>query len=220
MFSPQDPLLRPSPVSHSNHLQQLDTLLPDDIRQLTKLAEECKVGNGQARALQEALLLESRHSKKSEVDKVSSTRCLISSRVDRSLADQLYASCNRALEELESQMSWANAQAEKSRSERGLSTPADFGISFEDQLDEHRTDAKSGNDDLPLAERAFGDLLAASDALTNVRQPRFSDSEVVLSISAYRPSSFMRMRNARRARIWSSDMRKRRAKLIPEWHAR
>jgi hypothetical protein len=66
-------------------------------------------------------------------------------------------------------MSWANSQAEQSRLERGLSTPADFGISFEDQLDGHRVDPKSGSDDLPLAERAFGDLLAACDALTNVR---------------------------------------------------
>lgn len=65
-------------------------------------------------------------------------------------------------------MNWANTQAEKSRLERGLSTPADFGMSFEDQLNGHQIDPKSGRDDLPLAERAFSDLLAACDELTNV----------------------------------------------------
>jgi hypothetical protein len=66
-------------------------------------------------------------------------------------------------------MNWANTQAERSRLERGLSTPADFGMSFEDQLNGLHVDPKSGRDDLPLAERAFSDLLAACDELTNVR---------------------------------------------------
>jgi hypothetical protein len=72
VFSPQDPLLRPSP-SNPNHLQHLDTVLPDDIQQLTKLVEECKTGNEQARALQEALLMDSQHSKKGDINKVSAS---------------------------------------------------------------------------------------------------------------------------------------------------
>lgn len=74
MFSPQDPLLRPSPVPSSNHLQHLNTILPNEIQQLTKLVEECKKGNAQARALQEALLLDSQPSKKAEINQVSAMR--------------------------------------------------------------------------------------------------------------------------------------------------
>lgn len=66
-------------------------------------------------------------------------------------------------------MSWANAQAEKSRLERGLSTPADIDMTFEDQMNGLQVDRGSKDVDLPLAERAFVDLLAASDELTNVR---------------------------------------------------
>jgi hypothetical protein len=65
-------------------------------------------------------------------------------------------------------MSWANAQAEKSRLERGLSTPADIDMTFEDQMNGLQVDRGSKDVDLPLAERAFVDLLAASDELTNV----------------------------------------------------
>lgn len=117
-------------------------------------------------------------------------------------------------------MSWANTQAEKSRLERGLSTPAEFGMSFEDQLDGHRVDPKSGNDDLPLAERAFGDLLAASDALTNVRRLDFVASVLTLIDCAYRPSSCMKTLSVRRARTWNSDMRRRRVRSILAWGAR
>lgn len=78
-------------------------------------------------------------------------------------------------------MNWANTQAEKSRLDRGLSTPADFGMSFEDQLNGLHIESKSGKDDLPLAERAFGDLLAACDELTNVCLARCPGLQVALT---------------------------------------
>ena len=72
MFSPQDPLL--SSAVHLNvtpdGMHRLDTILPDDIQQLSRLVEECKAAKMQARALQEELLLDGRRTKKAEISKV------------------------------------------------------------------------------------------------------------------------------------------------------
>jgi hypothetical protein len=73
VFSPQDPLLR-KPVqtqSMPEDLQHLNTILPDEVQQLSRLVEECQTAKKQARALQEALLLDGRRTKKAEVNKVS-----------------------------------------------------------------------------------------------------------------------------------------------------
>ncbi|KAJ9104517.1 hypothetical protein QFC21_002013 [Naganishia friedmannii] len=143
VFSPDDPLLRQSTnISSQSQLQSLDTSLPNEIQELSRLVDECETGKRHARALHEALLLDSRHLETPEMIK--------------------------AQEQLESQMSWANAQAEKSRLDRGLSTPAEIDMTFEDQMNGLQIDRSSKDDDLPLAERAFVDLLAASDELTNV----------------------------------------------------
>jgi hypothetical protein len=87
VFSPQDPLLRPSPDSSSNQLEHLNTILPNEIQQLTKLVEECKEGNAQARALQEALLLDNHHLKKAEINQVSD---LPSISIDRPVTDDAF----------------------------------------------------------------------------------------------------------------------------------
>ncbi|KAJ9115030.1 hypothetical protein QFC22_005358 [Naganishia vaughanmartiniae] len=143
VFSPDDPLLRQSTsFSSQTRLQNLETNLPNEIQELSRLVDECETGKGHARALHEALLLDSRHLETPEMIE--------------------------AQEQLESQMSWANAQAEKSRLERGLTTPADIDMTFEDHVNGLQIDRNTKDDHLPLAERAFVDLLAASDELTNV----------------------------------------------------
>ncbi|KAJ9111449.1 hypothetical protein QFC19_001218 [Naganishia cerealis] len=171
VFSPEDPLLRQSTnySSSQSRLQSLETSLPDEVQELSRLIGECETGKRHARALQEALLLDSRHLEIPEMVR-------------------LYNACVQAQEQLESQMSWANSQAEKSRLERGLSTPADFDMTFDDQLNGLHIDRRSKDDNLPLAERAFVDLLAASDELTHpygagLSVPHGNDSHAGMSLS-------------------------------------
>ena len=88
-------------------------------------------------------------------------------------SQEFYATCVRDQESLVSQMGWANAQAEKSRAESGLTTPiptSDGG--FEDRMD----NMKISDEDPSLPERVFLELLAASDELTQVRDPPLASS--------------------------------------------
>lgn len=68
MFSPDDPLLRQSiNFSSQSRLQSLETSLPNEIQELSRLIDECETGKRHARALHEALLLDSRHLETSEM---------------------------------------------------------------------------------------------------------------------------------------------------------
>ena len=53
-------------------MHRLDTILPSEIQQLSRLVEDCKAAKTQARALQEELLLDGRRTKKAEMSKVGS----------------------------------------------------------------------------------------------------------------------------------------------------
>jgi hypothetical protein len=91
---------------------------------------------------------------------------IVTSVAEITFSQEFYATCVRDQESLVSQMGWANAQAEKSRAERGLTTPipkADGG--FEDRMGNLRV----SDEEPSLPERVFLELLAASDELTQVR---------------------------------------------------
>lgn len=88
---------------------------------------------------------------------------------------EFYGTCVRDQESLVSQMGWANAQAERAREDRGLSS-----ATLRDDDDEGRIDESRESDEDPsFPERVFLEVLAASDELSQVS--RHEDRACALS---------------------------------------
>lgn len=125
----------------------------------------------------------------------------------RLLSQEFYATCVRDQESLVSQMGWANAQAEKSRAERGLTTPipsSDGG--FEDRMG----NMKVTDEEPSLPERVFLELLAASDELTQVRHPPLVSSQSrALLIHRLTGTEALRKFGARVSRREGTEIRSR-----------
>lgn len=130
VYSPQDRLLRssgspkPPPLPMRN-----DFAIPGLEEDLHKLLRETATSTEHAQVLHQALVY-------ATPDKLASDRVIA----------EFYAACVKDQESLVSQMSWADAQAERSKQDRGGATDGE----------------------LSLAERAFAQLLSANEELNSV----------------------------------------------------
>jgi hypothetical protein len=143
--------------------------IPNEQEDLTKLMREALTCKEHARVLQSALA----HVKPSKLD---SDPIIKVRTCDRSrwigcrsnlYIQEFYATCVRDQESMVSQMGWANAQAEKARENRGLSS-AGHDAGFEAQMD----NLNMSDDGPSFPERVFLEVLAASDELSQVRVER------------------------------------------------